>query len=255
MSGTLEAVPVAGVQISIDNEPVELPFNITQDSSLTTWDLQDRIGMVTTWDLQGPITIGGDNGVTISAISAAFSPNPFIGYAIAVIDVGAPSTFSFIFATPIIPQVAPGTITSGYSGSLTDGGQDGVSITPAAPGVPTDGDGIPEVHVVTDGFDAAGALVNDGVDLGPAASFPGGIANVHGPFNEVAAFPGPGPWTWLQINVSFEGSGGGDFYALSGRADKEATSISVPDSASTLMLSLVGFGCCALSRRLRVFTR
>jgi hypothetical protein len=235
------AQDVGSIGITVGDEEVTLPFEIIQD------------GKVTVFDFQGQQSVGGEDGVIIQSVNASFDPDPFIGYALAVVDVGAPSTFGFVFATPIVPLVAPGTITSGYSGSLTDGGSDGVSITPVAPGVPTDGDGVEEVHVVTDGF----PLTNDGVDLGPAATFPGGIANVHGPFNEATGFPGAGPWTWLQINVTFEGSGGGDFYALSGRAVKEAAppGPGVPDPASTLVLSLIGLGCCAFSRRLRVFSR
>jgi hypothetical protein len=179
-------------------------------------------------------------------VNMSADPDPFLGYAIGITDLGAPSVFGFVFATPIVPTSPPGTVTTGFSASLTDGGDGAISITPGAPGVPTDSDGIDEIHVVTDGF----PLTNDGRDLGPGAAFGGG-ASVHGPFNEVGPMPGPGPWTWMQINVTFAGSGGNDFYGLTGSALKVETP-SVPEAGSTLMLlSAALAGLVAVRNRIR----
>jgi len=223
------------VQVVIDGQTVDVPLRFGQDGKLNTWSLVGE-----------PLTIGGTDGALINYLTGAADPDPFLGYAIGVTDIGAPSLFGFVFGTPIVPTSPPGTVTSAFSASLTDGptAPGVISITPAAPGVPVDGDGIPEIHVVTDGF-LGGALVNDGADLGPAGAYGAG-ASVHGPFNEVVAMPGPGPWTWLQINVTFTGSGGGDFYGLTGSAVKAE---GVPDTAGTLLLAVLGLAGCALTRR------
>jgi hypothetical protein len=117
-------------------------------------------------------------------------------------------------------------VSTGFSASLTDGGDGAISITPVDPGVPVDGDGVAEIHVATDGF----PLTNDGHDLAPGAAFTGSpfSAFVHGPFNESGPMPGPGPWTWMQLNVTFMGSGGGDVYGLTGSLLKVEGAIPEP---------------------------
>lgn len=224
-----------GPQVTIDGVRYELPLESGQDGKLYTWNLA------------GELTLGGDNGAILSALSMSADPDPFLGYAIGVTDIGAPSIFGFVFGTPIVPTSPPGTVTSAFSASLTDGGDGAISITPVAPGVPTDSDGIPEIHVASDGF----PLTNDGLDLGPGAAFGGG-ASVHGPFNEAGALSGPGPWTWMQLNITFSGSGGNDFYGLTGSLLKVETP-SVPEAGSTLLLTLIGLSGCALTRRLWSF--
>jgi len=225
------------IQVNVDGTDVDVPLEISQDGKLINWQFI------------GQLEIGGPDGALLNGLNVTANPDPFLGYAIGITDIGAPSVFGFVFATPIVATSPPGTFSSSYSASLTDGGNGAISITPVAPGVPVDGDGIPEVHVVNDGF----PLTNDGHDLGPAAAFGEG-ASTHGPFNELL-FPmiGPGPWTWLQINVTFAGSGGNDFYGLTGRAEKLETP-SVPEAASTLLLTLVGLASCALTRRSGLLT-
>lgn len=219
------------IEVMVDGENITLPFEIIQD------------GKITTWDWFGQLTVGGEDGAVLTGVQGLFDPDPFIGYAIGLIDIGAPSSFLFSFATPIVPTSPPGTVSSSFSAALTDAGDGAISITPPAVfGVPTDSDGIDEIHVVNDGF----PLTNDGLDLGPAGVFGGG-ASVHGPFNEVGPMPGPGAWTWMQIDVGFTGSGGGDLYGLTGSAIK-TESEDVPEAASTLFLALIGLGGCAAMR-------
>jgi len=224
------------IQVMVDGEEVDLPLEISQDGKLILWNFV------------GQLEIGGSDGAILSGLNVTANPDPFLGYAIGVTDIGAPSVFGFVFGTPIVGISPPGTVTSSFSASLTDGGDGAKSITPGAPGVPVDGDGIAEVHVVNDGF----PLTNDGLDLGPASGDLGPGASVFGPFNEAGPLPGPGPWTWLQINVTFTGSGGADFYGLTGRAEKVE---SVPEAASTMLLTLMGLASCALSRRFGLFSR
>jgi hypothetical protein len=163
--------------------------------------------------------------------------DPFIAYGIAVVDLGAPSTFGFIFATPIVPT-GPMTVVSGsLVGGLTDATGDGVSITPF---------GQPTVQESSVGF----PLTNMGVGVGGAfASGPGapGALYAYGP-HASGTIAGPtGPWTFLQINTSFTLSGGGDAAALTGFASVE-TAPPVPEPAS---LSLLGMGALGLLRRRR----
>jgi hypothetical protein len=77
--------------VMLDGELVEVPFEITQD------------GDVTTFDYNGYLEIGGSDGAALTAFNISADPDPFLGYAISVIDVGAPSVFGFVFATPIVP--------------------------------------------------------------------------------------------------------------------------------------------------------
>jgi hypothetical protein len=227
-----------GPVVIIDDERTQITFEVGQDGKLTTWSFS------------GEFAIGGDDGVILSGLSMFADPDPFLGYAIGITDIGAPSVFGFVFGTPIVPTSPPGTVTTAFSASLTDGGDGAISITPVAPGVPTDSDGVPEIHVATDGF----PLTNDGHDLGPGESFVGapGSAFAHGPFNEAGSMPEPGPWTWMQLNVTFQGSGGNDFYGLTGSLLKVETP-SVPEAGSTLLLTLLGLFGCAVASRLRSF--
>jgi hypothetical protein len=233
------------IQVMVDGQVWEVPIEFTQEGKLTFWNFT------------GQLLLGNEvDGAILTGLNGSANPDPFLGYAIGITDIGASSTFGFVFGTPIVALSPPGTVTSSFSASLTDGpgagglGVGAKSITPGVPGVPVDGDGIAEVHVVNDGH----PLTNDGLDLGPASGVLGGGASVHGPFNEVGPLPGPGPWTWLQIDVNFTGSGGGDFYGLTGSAEKVETT-RVPEAASTLFLTLVGLASCGLSRRFGLFSR
>jgi len=227
------------IVVSVDGgDPVEVPLEVTQD------------GKVINWSFFGELAIGGDDGAILTGLNVTADPDPFLGYAIGVVDIGAPSVFGFAFGTPIVPTGPPSDVSVGFSASLTDGGNGAISITPVAPGVPVDGDGITEIHVANDGF----PLTNDGHDLGPGAAFVGapGGAFVHGPFNESGTIGG-GPWTWMQLDVNFAGSGGNDFYGLTGSLLKVQGT--VPEAGSTLLLTMLGLAGCAVSRRLRLFTK
>jgi len=222
--------------VSVDGEPVEVPLEITQD------------GKVINWSFNGRLEIGGTDGAILTGLNMTADPDPFLGYAIGVIDIGAPSVFGFSFGTPIVPTGPQSDVSVAFSAALTDGGNGAISITPVAPGVPVDGDGVTEIHVANDGF----PLTNDGHDLGPGAAFAGapGQAFVHGPFNESGTIAGT--WTWLQLDVNFSGSGGNDQYGLTGSLLKVE---SIPEAGSTLLLTMLGLAGCAVSRRLRLFAK
>jgi len=164
----------------------------------------------------------------IVGLVAAFKEDPFISYGIAVIDTGAPSSFSFSFNNAVSPEIiGPNQVESSMSLSTTDGDItspfNGVTVTALAPpaAIPVDGDGITELQVttVTDGV----VRQNIGHDLGgPGVTFPNPPeSNTWGPFEEG---PTAGPessngWDNIQIDVNFQGSGGGDIFTLNGRSN------------------------------------
>jgi hypothetical protein len=183
---------------------------------------------------------------------AQLNPDPDIGYAIAVTDFGAPSTFGFSFLQGIVPTAAPGLVQASLSGSTTNGGgvAGPVTITPVAPplGIPTDGDLIPEIQVYTLSTDGGATFLSAGLDLGPAfTSNPALISDVYGPFN-TALVGGPaaaGAYDTMRVDVNFGLSGGGDIFTFNG----SAFVIPEPATAGLLALGLVGLAVAGRSRR------
>jgi len=160
----------------------------------------------------------------IVSLVVAYKEDPFISYGMAVIDDGAPSSFSASFSTAVSPIViGPNQVKSSMALSATDGGSDGVSVTALAPlaGIPVDGDGITELQVTT--VSDGGPRHNIGLDLGgPGVVFTNPPeSDTWGPFNQgpVAGPVSSAGWNNIQIDVNFQGSGGGDIYTLNGRSD------------------------------------
>jgi hypothetical protein len=141
------------------------------------------------------------------SVSGEMIYDPSINYAIAVADFGAPSSFGFLFSSPIAPTGVPNTVRSSLSGSLGDATGDGVSMTPTSPD--SDGDTIIELHTAN----LSAPSTNMGVDVGTALAFSSGVPDTF-PFGTFAdgpqAGPGPGPWTSMQVSLNFNLSGNGD---------------------------------------------
>jgi hypothetical protein len=130
--------------------------------------------------------------------------------------------------------------TVSVSGTLTDGGVDGVSLTPTLPD--SDGDGISEI-LVASAF--AGGPVNLGVDIGPATT----TAGAYGPFSlGPEAGPSPGPVTELSLSLGFLLSGGSDVVSLSGLLTLDPAPVPEP---GTLWLLVPGIAAIALRHRRR----
>jgi hypothetical protein len=104
------------------------------------------------------VTVQDQYSFTIS--SARLDPDPSIAYALSVTDFGAASTFSFLFGTPIVSTGSPNLVSAGLAGTLTDGGSDGVTITP----MPME----PKIQASGVGFPLTEMGV--GVDLGESGS-------------------------------------------------------------------------------------
>lgn len=142
---------------------------------------------------------------------ALLDPDPSISYGVAVVDFGAPTTFLFTFTTPIVPTGSPNVVSASLTGSLTDGGRDGVTITPVGPKIQTSAVGSP--------------LTAMGVDVS--------LGEVAGPLAGPA-----GTWNLLQVSAGFTLSGGNDGATLNGFASINEGQVPVPEPASLALLGL-----------------
>lgn len=172
---------------------------------------------------------------TVNMLSFGGNVDPSLGYAIAVTDFGAPSTFSFVFSTPVV-SAAYGQAFQTFSASLTDAAAgDGASATPVAP----------ETNIQRAFAGVGAATVNLGVDVGPACiDPPGAPSSASCPASEATALFAPTVYDILSVRVDFTGSGGGDLISMNGRADLLELN-DVPEPSSSLTIGL-GFMAMAL---------
>jgi hypothetical protein len=188
----------------------------------------------------------------VEDLRGVLDPDPSIFFSGTAIDTGAPSTFSFVFTMALVPLVSnPTTVQDSFSGSVTNGpAAGGVTVTAVAPppGIPVDGDGVPEIEVYTLSDDGGLTWKNVGLDLGPTTVVPLGSSGsgVYGAYNEgpIATIAG-GPWTDMRADINFGLSGGGDAFAFSG------VKVLVPEPGSlVLAIALSLAGMCCMRRRI-----
>jgi len=170
-------------------------------------------------------------GATISTLSAIGNVDPFIVFAVSVVDDLAPSTFAFAFSIPLAPDLLSfpaGTIFTVHS-TL------GVTLT-ATPG---------HVNTITPNVDPISIMLNNvgscaaGVDIGTTFSAPASTS-VTQSFSATNSFtPIPGCSGTLDTLISFIGSGNSAAYGLTGLFE-----ISVPEPAS---FAVLGAGVLALT--------
>jgi hypothetical protein len=146
--------------------------------------------------------------VTISGIANA---DPFITYAIGVVDFGAPSTFGFAFSIPnALPASPATTVSSSLVGGLTDTTGNGVSISPVG-----------SATFLMDNYlsdDLTNFVWSVGLKDAHGASGTPGAFYTYGAYTFGPA-PGPAnpPLTGNFITtLNFTFSGGGDAAALTG---------------------------------------
>jgi hypothetical protein len=167
--------------------------------------------------------------------SSVLNPDPVISYGVAVVDFGAPSSFSFLFFTPIVPTGPAVVVNSGVVGGLTDTTGDGVSITPTGAKLQTSALYFPETPM--------------GVDVGDAESNPGTGVFSYGPYTAGPIVGPAGVWTGLAVSVDFSLSGGGDVAALTGFARVEAPPRDVPDGGPGVPLAAAALFGLAMAAR------
>jgi len=163
-------------------------------------------------------------------LSALLDPDPSIAYAIGVIDFGAPSTFGFLFLTPIVSTASPNLVEASIVGGLTDFTGDGVSLTP--------------IGAFTQVSSVGAPLTGMGVDVGLAASYPAGNPGANYTYGSFAAGPlagpSPGPWTLLQTIANFQLSGNGDGAALTGFASIVENTTIIPEAGTNGGVLMLG---------------
>ena len=136
--------------------------------------------------------------------------DPFVNFAVGVVDSGAPSTFTFTFSTPVAPTISgPVNYTLDLAGSFTNGSpNNGGSLSMAAPNT---------LGVLEARFNGTTSI--DGIGGTGTTGFGSGGSSVYGPFASSGTYDcsGLGGCTSMTARLSFTGSGGSDAYNFTGR--------------------------------------
>ena len=174
-----------------------------------------------------------DAAIADVTLNLLLDPDPQIVYAASVIDFGAASTFGFVFQQGIVPTAAPGIVSHSHSSSTSNGSGASTPVTAAAPLVPVDSDGIPEIAVFNLSQNGCVTLVNADLDASP--SFVGAApSDTQGAFNlgPIAGPSGSGSYDCMRVDVNFSMAGGNDAYTFNGTAEV------VPEPATAALLGL-----------------
>lgn len=215
------------------------------------------VGVISNWSWTCSETQCTDGGFRVDDLDVTLDPDPVITFGSSVLDVGAPSTFTFVFMQGILATQAPGSATSSLQGGTTNGGGGPgvVTVTPASPpaGISQDGPdqgSLPdEIMVYSLSTNGGATWQNVGLDLGPAfSSNPLLVSDNYGSFGDgPAAGPaGSGFYDAMRVDVNLSLSGGSDVFVFSGNA----TIIPEPTTASLMALGLVGLAWTGRRRRL-----
>lgn len=217
----------------------------------STWQVRENTSLGATgrlYVLNNNLSLNGED--TLQAGSFIYySANPVLNYSFSIVDNGAASSFGFMMTAGITPPVIGlHEVRVDFAAILNDGADADTTVgfTPVAPAVPVDGDGIAEAQVFTfnRSTDPAGTWLNAGHDLGRAASLTTFGAVIEGPSRDERTIGIP--WDEWRFDLNFTGTGGGDAYAISGRA--QLTFIPVP-AAAWLLLSALASGFVVIRRR------
>lgn len=237
------SVQAATIRVSIDGQSAEAPTFVDPDT-----------GHIIVGSPTNPKFVMESPSGDRLEVGGALDPDPFILFAGAVIDAGAPSTFGFTYILPLAPPISnPTVVLDSLSGSVTNGAfAGGVTVTAVAPpaGIPVDGDGTPEIQVFTLSDDGGVTYKNVGLDLGPTTTTPLGsfASGDYGAYN-IGPVPNiaGGPWTHMRADINFMLSGGGDAFSFNG-AKAFGPPGTIPEPG-TCALALFLVAACGLSRR------
>lgn len=222
-------------------EVIPVVFQYTVDGETTTFQtLEGTVNPDDTFSSEGAIR--NDDFELEWSIDGDMDPVLTVG--IAVVDVGAPSVFGFLFQMPVLPNLPPPTVTSGsIGGSITDHDGDGTSISSTGGQAVYTAliNGTPFQTLMDDPY-----LFSSGLAFGtatvPVEDF--GLPGV--------TFPGPGVTvTDMGILITFQGSGGGDATAFTANFVLLPTVVPEPATIGLLGLGLAGMAARGLRRRLR----
>ena len=174
------------------------------------------------------ITTGA--GDIISLQNVILKSDPFITYGFNVTDVGAPSSFGFLFVSPVAPAVDnPASVFASVGFGLTPGASQPATISPLL------GDPFLAVNILGPGFQNAGVDVGN-ISGGFSTTGPGST-----PFSESAGTiltPASGPFTSMGTTLSFSLSGDGA--AVGGSGNFVINQIPEPATSALVGLGLLG---------------
>jgi len=185
--------------------------------------------------------LGGNNSsITLSGFS--YDTDPTLTFALGAVNKGStPASFGAVFNLPLNPTLKePLTATSTVRYTLTDGGTNGITISPSIPAIGK--------IVSAQDVDANGIAFDKGVNVGDTCTAT--TDAFCGPYNAGPSLinHGAGPYVSMTANVNFNLTGGGDAASLSGKIIQAA----VPEPSSYALLSaglvFVGF---VASRRMK----
>jgi len=227
----------ATVQVDVAATVDEITKNVQVTLDAISYDTV--LNQVTYFQLN-PVNLSwaSGDGVTVNNLNTILDPTG--SFSASYTDFGAPSVFTTTFLFPAFVPTIFGPVV--FSGSVSGSATDGTGVPNGVSYVPTGGNpGVFKYELLDTTSAVIATFFQD-----PGASFPAGPPNTHttGPYDNtgspVVVGAGPNGVGTVVVTSSFNGSGGTDQYAFTGRWDviPEPSSIGL---ALTGLLSLAAF--------------